>query len=79
MLELTALSCKELFLVFYHDKVVLYPQRFFLPKVLWAFNFNQNFVLPSICPNPRFLVDKVLHTLDVVCAIRISLKSTAMI
>ncbi|CAJ0958219.1 unnamed protein product [Ranitomeya imitator] len=52
------------------DKVVLRPAPSFLPKVVSSFHINEDIVLPSFCPAPTHRVEKALHTLDLVRALR---------
>ncbi|CAJ0946837.1 unnamed protein product, partial [Ranitomeya imitator] len=75
--ELAALSCRSPFLVLHQDKVVLRPVPSFLPKVVSAFHINEDIVLPSLCPSPVHPLEKSLHNLDVVRAIRVYLARTA--
>lgn len=79
VLELVALSCKEPFLALHHDKGVLRTQLFFMPKLFLAFHVNQDIVLPPFCFKPQAPGDKALHASEVVLAIRIYLKLTAMV
>lgn len=72
-------SVEAQFLVLHCDKVVLRPQPSCLPKVVSLFHLNQKIVLPSFCPKYEPQGDKALHTQDVVCAARCSLKLTAAI
>ena len=75
--ELVTLSCKAPYLVIHEDKVVLWPQPSFLPKVVSAFQINEDIVLPSLCPRPKNPKEATLHSLDVVRALRVSLSATA--
>ncbi|CAJ0941089.1 unnamed protein product [Ranitomeya imitator] len=75
--ELAALSCRAPFLAFHQDKVVLRPSPAFLPKVVSAFHLNEDIILPSFCPQPKHRVEKALHTLDVVRALRRYISRTA--
>ncbi|XP_077148511.1 uncharacterized protein LOC143809300 [Ranitomeya variabilis] len=75
--ELTALSCRRPFLAFHQDKVVLRTVPSFLPKVVSDFHLNEEISLPSLCPVPVHRVEKALHTLDLVRALRIYVSRTA--
>ncbi|CAJ0940807.1 unnamed protein product [Ranitomeya imitator] len=75
--ELAALSCRPPFLIFHQDKVVLRTSPSFLPKVVSSFNLNEDIVLPSFCPAPTHCIEKALHTLDVVRALRRYISRTA--
>ncbi|CAJ0940690.1 unnamed protein product [Ranitomeya imitator] len=75
--ELAALSCRAPFLAFHQDKVVLRPSPAFLPKVVSSFHLNEDIILPSFCPQPKHRVEKALHTLDVVRALRRYISRTA--
>ncbi|XP_073431525.1 uncharacterized protein [Dendrobates tinctorius] len=75
--ELAALSCRAPFLTFFKDKVVLRPPPPFLPKVVSSFHINEDIVLPSFCPAPVHRVEKALHTLDLVRALRRYVSRTA--
>ncbi|XP_073429998.1 uncharacterized protein [Dendrobates tinctorius] len=69
--ELAALSCRALFLTFFKDKVVLRPPPPFLPKDI------EDIVLPLFCPAKVHRVEKALHTLDLVRALRRYVSRTA--
>ncbi|XP_073428589.1 uncharacterized protein [Dendrobates tinctorius] len=75
--ELSALSCRRPFLAFHQDKVVLRTVPSFLPKVVSNFHLNEEISLPSLCPVPVHRVEKALHTLDLVRALRIYVSRTA--
>ena len=77
--ELAALSCKEPYLIFHKDRVVLRPHPAFLPKVVSKFHLNQDLVLPSFFSEPSSAREKSLHTLDVLRAVKIYLKATAQV
>ncbi|CAJ0930814.1 unnamed protein product [Ranitomeya imitator] len=68
--ELAALSCQVPFLNFNQDKVVLRTYLSFLPKHVSSFHHNQEIVLPSLCPAPVHCIEKALHTLDLVRALK---------
>ncbi|CAJ0940565.1 unnamed protein product [Ranitomeya imitator] len=68
--ELATLSCRVPFLNFHQDKVVLRPSQSFLPKVISSFHVNEDLVLPSLCPAPLYRMERALHTLDLVRALR---------
>ncbi|XP_069582780.1 probable ATP-dependent RNA helicase DDX43 [Ranitomeya imitator] len=70
--ELAALSCRSPFLVLHQDKVVLRPVPSLLPKVVPVFHIIEDIVLASLCPSPVHPLEKSLHKLDVVRAVRIS-------
>ncbi|CAJ0945977.1 unnamed protein product [Ranitomeya imitator] len=67
--ELAALACWMPFLTFHRDKVILRPSPTFFPKVVSSFHLNEDIVLPSFCP-PTHHVEKALHSLDLVRALR---------
>ncbi|XP_073437645.1 uncharacterized protein [Dendrobates tinctorius] len=75
--ELAALSCRSPYLILHQDKVVLRPVPSFLPKVVSPFHINEDIVLPSFCPAPAHPLEKSLHKLDVVRALRVYLARTA--
>lgn len=50
--ELAVWSCKETFLVLQRDKVVFRPRESFPPKVVSAYNLNQDMVLPFLSSAP---------------------------
>ena len=63
--ELAALRSDQPFLQFFRDKVLLYPDLSFLPKVVSEFHLNQPLSLPTLFPQPSSDVERMLHTLDV--------------
>ncbi|KAJ7332628.1 hypothetical protein JRQ81_014808 [Phrynocephalus forsythii] len=63
--ELAALRSDPPFLQFHPEKVTLYPDMSFLPKVVSHFHLSQPLVLPTYFPSPSMEVEKTLHTLDV--------------
>ena len=78
-LESEALSCKEPYLVCHEDKIVLRPHPAFLPKVVSSFHLNQDIVLPSFFQNPQTPEEKLLHSLDLVRAVKVYLQATTQI
>ncbi|CAJ0934110.1 unnamed protein product [Ranitomeya imitator] len=68
---------REVFFFRYADKVVLRTSPSFLPKVVSSFHLNEDIVLPSFCPAPTHHIEKALHTLDVVRALRRYISRTA--
>ena len=77
--ELAALSCKAPYLLLHKDRVVLRPLPSFLPKVVSNFHLNQDVILPSFFPKPSSKEERLLHSLDVVRAVKIYLEATAQI
>ncbi|XP_073401975.1 uncharacterized protein [Dendrobates tinctorius] len=75
--ELAALSCRSPFLNFHQDKVVLKTSPSFLPKVVSSFHLNEEIVSLSFCTAPVHRIEKALHTLDVVRALRRYMSRTA--
>lgn len=53
--ELGALSCHPNLCIFHKDKVVLWMNPSFIPKVYTKFHMGQEISLPSFCPLPRDL------------------------
>lgn len=66
LLELVALSCRFPYLVLYKDKVVLRPCPFFLPKVISAFQLNEDIILPSPYPHQSHPKEIALHVVWVI-------------
>ena len=77
--ELAALSCGEPYLILHKDRVVLRPHPSFLPKVVSSFHLNQDLILPSFFPRPTSRKEGLLHTLDIVRAMKAYLKATEKI
>ncbi|CAJ0963288.1 unnamed protein product [Ranitomeya imitator] len=75
--ELAALSSQVPFLNFHQGKVVLRTSPSFLLKVVFSFHLNEEIVLPSLCPAPVHRIEKSLHTLDLVRALRRYISRTA--
>ena len=63
--ELAALRADAPYLQFHPDKVTLYPDVSFLPKVMSEFHLNQPLVLPSLFPSLTSHLELMLYTLDV--------------
>ena len=63
--ELAALRADAPHIQFYPDKVVLYPDVSFLPKVISDFHVNQPLILPTLFPSPFSDIERMLHSLDV--------------
>ena len=63
--ELAALRADPPYLQFFKDKVILYPDVSFLPKVVSDFHVNQPLLLPTLFSNPSLDVERTLHCLDV--------------
>lgn len=79
MLKLVALSCREPFLVLHHEKGVLHSHPSLLPKVVCSFHLNMNIVMLSFYPRPQSPVNKALHTLAVVQAVKLYLNMPAAV
>lgn len=75
--ELGALMASPPFLRFCSDKVILRPNQFFLPKVLSSLHCQEDIVLPVFFPDPSSPEEVVLHSLDVLRALRIYLERTS--
>ena len=75
--ELAALPVDLPFLQFHPDKVTLYPDVSFLPKVSTNFHVLQRIILPTFFPKPSTGVERSLHLLDVRCALAFYVKRTA--
>ena len=67
--ELAALCVDPPFLQFHPDKVTLYPDISFLPKVTSDFHIRQPIILPTFFPSPSIGVERSLHLLHVRCAL----------
>ena len=67
--ELAALRSDPPYLQFYKDKVMLFPDVSFLPKVVTDFHLNQPILLPTLFSDPSSDVEKMLHSLDVTRAL----------
>ncbi|XP_078242543.1 uncharacterized protein LOC144587068 [Pogona vitticeps] len=63
--ELAALRADSPYLQFFKDKVVLYPDVSFLPKVVSDFHVNQPLLLPTLFSEPSSDIERTLHCLDV--------------
>ncbi|XP_078240665.1 uncharacterized protein LOC144586384 [Pogona vitticeps] len=63
--ELAALRSDSPYLQFYKDKVVLFPDVSFLPKVVSEFHLNQPISLPTLFSDPSSDIERMLHSLDV--------------
>uniref|UniRef100_A0ABM5GNR7 Core-binding (CB) domain-containing protein n=1 Tax=Pogona vitticeps TaxID=103695 RepID=A0ABM5GNR7_9SAUR len=63
--ELAALRSDPPYLQFYKDKVVLFPDISFLPKVVSDFHLNQPISLPTLFSDPSSDIERMLHSLDV--------------
>ncbi|XP_078246058.1 uncharacterized protein LOC140704554 [Pogona vitticeps] len=63
--ELAALRSDSPYLQFYKDKVVLFPDISFLPKVVSEFHLNQPISLPTLFSDPSSDIERMLHSLDV--------------
>ncbi|KAJ7332170.1 hypothetical protein JRQ81_014350 [Phrynocephalus forsythii] len=75
--ELAALRMDPPFLQFYPDKVTLFPDITFLPKVVSEFHINQPIILPTFFPAPTTDLERSLHLLDVRRALLFYLSRTA--
>ncbi|KAJ7317129.1 hypothetical protein JRQ81_003291 [Phrynocephalus forsythii] len=63
--ELTALHVDPPFLQFHPNKITVYPDISFLPKVVSDFHLTQLLVLPTFFPSLFSNLERTLHTLDV--------------
>ena len=63
--ELAALRSDPPFLQFHPDKVTLYFDVSFLPKVVSEFHLSQPIILPTLFPSLSTPLKSMLHTLDV--------------
>ena len=63
--EFSVLWVDPPFLQFHSNKVTLYPDLSFLPKVVSDFNLRQPIVLPTFFPLPTSDLECSLHSLDV--------------
>lgn len=57
--KLEALSCHSDLCIFHKDKVVLRLDLSFIPKVSTKFHRSQEIILPSFCPAPQNLQERV--------------------
>lgn len=71
MSELTALSCKEPFLVLHHVKMMLCPHLSFLAGVVFSFSLELGQCL--LFPSSQLVGKRLLHTLNIVQVVRIYL------
>ena len=67
--ELATLRADAPYIQFHPDKVTLYPNVSFLPKVVSSFHVNQPLILPILFPSPSSNIKCTLHSLDVHCAL----------
>ena len=74
--ELSALRCDPPFTQFHPDKVTLYFDVSFLPKMVSDFHINQPIILPSFFKSPLSPLEHMLHTLDVRRALSLYLDRT---
>ena len=63
--ELCALHHDPLYLQFFKDKVIMYPDTAFLLKVISHYHLSQPIVLPTFIPITFSPLERDLHTLDV--------------
>ena len=63
--KLAALRSDQPFLQFHLDKVTLYPDVSFLPKVVSDFHLNQPVILLILFSSPSTPLECMLHTFDV--------------
>lgn len=63
--------------MFHLDRVVLWLDPTFVPKVSSIFHRAQELVLPNFCPSPAHCLERVWHTLDIRRALKIYISSTS--
>lgn len=75
--ELAALRAGPPYIQFHPDKVTLYTDVSFVPKVASAFHQRQPIILPSFFPRPTSPLERRLHMLDVRRALSFYVDRTA--